>query len=227
MYDVIIPIHNCKNYLEVCLQTLENTVTDEMNSLILIDDKSDTDTHEYIKQYFPNPNKIKKILKIYNDKNLYFTRTVNKGLKATKQEYVFIINSDCILKKGWIEEYFQVMQITNATLLGMHDSSINYKERYTIIKPPNYVTGHCWLIKTKVFDDIGYLKEDSAATVHYGSDEEYSHRLNAHGYITAYTHHSGVIHDNYKHPSARTISQNDDELNSLTKNIFENGYFEK
>ena len=222
MFDIIIPIHNNLKDLQFTLSNLEVT-TEKYNNLILIDDKS---TDENIKTFLKNYNNknAKNIIKLENEDHLWFTRTVNKGLLYIEKDYVFVLNSDLLFEKHWIQKMFDTMNSDkDIYLVGSLYNEKNIKHEY--VEYPNYVTGHCLLFKTKIFEEIGYLSL-SDTNVHYGSDKEYCNRMQLNNYKVMYNFDAIVYHDG-RHPSLRSIVKTDEESHQITRKEYQDNKFLK
>ena len=78
--DIIIPIYNAIEYVQKCVESVRKNTDLINNGLILIDDKSPDDR---IKEYLNQLNKEiqnENITILYNEQNLGFVGTVNKGM---------------------------------------------------------------------------------------------------------------------------------------------------
>ena len=97
--DIIIPIYNALEDVKKCINSLYEHKTYDFN-IIAIDDCSDKETEEYLKK-----ESIKRGFKLLRNKeNLRFTKTVNRGFKESKGDYVVLLNSDTIVTPRWIEK---------------------------------------------------------------------------------------------------------------------------
>jgi GT2 family glycosyltransferase len=165
-----------------------------------------------------NSNHFSETIKIFNGNHQWFTRTVNRGLKLTKEKFILMINSDCVFQSGWLDELFNVMELTDAGLVG--SNSIRNDIRYKIIKPGEHITGHCWLYnREKTINVIGYLDESKNSTVHYGSDSDYCYKLTNKHITVVESYFSKVIHIG-NHPSTNLIDPNNQRVNELSKADF-------
>lgn len=97
--DIIIPIYNALEDVKNCINSLYEHKTYDFN-IIAIDDCSDKETQEYLEK-----ESIKKGFKLFRNKeNLRFTKTVNRGFKESKGDYIVLLNSDTIVTPRWIEK---------------------------------------------------------------------------------------------------------------------------
>jgi len=205
--DIVIPIHNALDFFKKCLQTiLENTDKDLINSFIFVDDFSGQETKNFIKE-FVEKEKNNYSFKIFQtDKQKWFTRASNIGLRASIADRVILINTDTEVGIGWLEELQNVMDETDALLVG----SLYHPEsptRYAEQIEPNYVTGHCWLLKKEAFTIVGYLDEVHPDAIHINSDRYYSYSVNRAGHKPVYSYHSIVHHHGSRSWNAGNVWQ--------------------
>ena len=107
--DVIIPVYNAPEYVEMCLfSLLNNTDEKSLGSIYLLDDKSDDITHNMLDNL---QKKYKgKIKVIHNKKNVGFIKNVNSGFDLSKEKYVMLLNSDCFIAKHTVEKLMSHME---------------------------------------------------------------------------------------------------------------------
>lgn len=101
--DIIIPTYNGKDLLE---KNLKEVISQSKNAkkIIIIDDCSTDGTVDYLKDKFPQ------IEIIFNNKNLGFTRSINKAVKHSKSKLFVLLNNDVIPLDGYLEgaiDYFK------------------------------------------------------------------------------------------------------------------------
>lgn len=97
--DIIIPIYNALEDVKNCINSLYEHKTYNFN-IIAIDDCSDEET----KNYLEKESKRRGFKLLRNKENLRFTKTVNRGFKESKGDYVVLLNSDTIVTPRWIEK---------------------------------------------------------------------------------------------------------------------------
>ena len=101
--SIIIPVYNALEDLIVCLESIESSTDLDFHTLYIIDDKSpEKKVKKFLKEYMAQQND-KKIHVIFNQENLGFSGTVNKGIELTGNNDVLILNSDTIVSSGWLE----------------------------------------------------------------------------------------------------------------------------
>lgn len=205
--DVIIPIYNAIEYVKKCVETVRKNTDLIENRLILIDDKSpDTMVREYLNG-LANEIKNENIVILYNEENLGFVGTVNRGMKYSKND-VLLLNSDTEVPEKWLDSMKKcaysepnVATVTamsnNATLasvpvgLQANDLPINlsfaeYAKRVSnnsTRRYPQLPTSHgfCMYIRRNVLDNVGYFDAETFGKG-YGEENDFSYRCMDYGY---------------------------------------------
>ncbi len=98
--SVIIPFYNKLNYIYNCLNYLHKNIGSQYKyEIILIDDNSidNIDTSIY-----------KGIRRIKNKEKLGFIKSINLGIQESLGEYIYILNNESEVQKGFLDELFFV-----------------------------------------------------------------------------------------------------------------------
>ena len=201
--DVVIPVHNALSDLKECLVTVQQYTVD--CRLILVDDCSEWNTTEFLYDFGKkNPSCI--IMR--TNRQRWFTRASNLGLKIVRTERSVLLNSDCVVDSGWLEELFDVwaefQQQNPQRKIGLVGSVLSAEEprRYAEIIYPGFVTGHCLLLSIPALFEISaargmpgwYLNEVNVHAAHIHSDRDCSWELQKLGYATIASFKSAVGH---------------------------------
>ena len=90
MVSIIIPVHNCEEYIDKCVRAVKaQTYTDW--ELILVDDASTDDSLEIMRRF---PAEDARISVLSNSVSLGAGPTRNKGIDAARGEYIMFIDAD-------------------------------------------------------------------------------------------------------------------------------------
>ena len=150
---IIIVTFNAFNYVKKCLDSvLKNT--SRTHEIIIIDNKSDLKTREYVKSFSSFEN-FKVIL---NDKNVLWCPACNQGFKNASPDTKFfvLLNSDVeIHNNDWI---FQLQKpMLENELIGQTGTKYNFQPLM-----PTYgaLDGCCLMIRKTLLDAIGHFDED-------------------------------------------------------------------
>ncbi len=206
--DIVITFHSTPEFrTEDCLKHCVATLQEKTKNfrLIFVDDNSDPQGAAYINSIaatFPQST----LIRTFHQR--WFTRAVNLGLRLARTPWCVELNSDVSLGDGWLEELYAVRDdfetknlLSKIGLVGSVYSE-GESRRYASTFPPDYVTGHCWLINMKAAEEVGasngtpkdYLDETSARSIHIFSDNHLCYRMNQLGWATLAAFKSPVGH---------------------------------
>lgn len=102
LVTIIIPFYNEINYTQNCLYYLYKNISDRYSyEIILIDDNS-TQIYDF--------SNFEGITVIKNESNLGFLKNINKGILASKGEYIYLLNNDTEVQKYFLDELFYVFE---------------------------------------------------------------------------------------------------------------------
>lgn len=216
---IVVPIHDALDSVRDLLESIDSATPPA--ELILVNDCSGPSTSDYLTSFKSKRDKrgLKTVL-LKNDKQQLFTRAVNRGIRyAVNQlsaEAVIVLNSDCTVELGWYN------QLTNALtsdkrvgVAGFWDNSypqdVDYRKKpYTEVKMPNYITGHCFILRVEMLKEIGVLCETDIdgrndytlapykGQAHIGSERMLCNKANVYGWKTVYCNTPVVFHGDGK-----------------------------
>ncbi len=212
--DIIIPIYNSPEWVKMCVYALyKNTPKEYIGKVILMNDNSDELTCNCIENL-----KIKyKSIEVYkNENNLGFIKNVNKGMDKTKEDYILLLNTDCLLSKNTIPKLIEHMEKNNKIGLicpissNAANLSFDILENYSYMqvndmfyknfKGMNFdactVVGNCLMISRECMEKTGYL--DEAYGMGYGDETDYQFKAHKQGFeakvaIDTYVFHKSEV----------------------------------
>jgi GT2 family glycosyltransferase len=198
--SIIIPFFNGTNHLHIFWESML-PVIDENTEVIMVDDGSSQDIYSAM----PGVRNNERVKIIVNDHSLGFAKSVNIGLKQSKGEFIFIVNSDLIINRLCLEAMINKLTqnpnagIVGATLLypqtnGIQHAGIAFSEtnhfhiyRHAPLHSYKIMNDHSFqavafalvCIPRMAFVKVGYLNEN-----YYNSyeDFDYCFRLKENGY---------------------------------------------
>lgn len=97
LLTIVIPIYNAENYLSVCLESIINEITEEVEC-ILIDDGSTDSSSQIYQQY-----KLMDNITIVQQENHGVSYTRNRGIDLASGEYIMFVDADDYLKEEWLK----------------------------------------------------------------------------------------------------------------------------
>ena|SRR5258706_5412600 len=199
--DIVIPVHDALNYTTACIESVFQYTKDFR--LILVDDFSRVETTSYLMDVMKRQSIA---LYVRTAQQKWFTRASNIGLRLVRTQRSVLLNSDCVVDEGWLDELYAVWSDAEANGLrvGMVGSVLSDEEprRWGQYVEPGYVTGHCLLLSIPILSGIAdkrgnsgwYLDEVHREAAHINSDRYLSYELNQAGYATVASFKSAVGH---------------------------------
>ncbi|WP_250432783.1 glycosyltransferase family 2 protein [Hanstruepera flava] len=172
LVSIIIPVYNQLSYTLNCLYSIKRACSGIDYEIILINDNSTDDTKEYL-------DRINGIHVIHNEVNLGFLKNINNGVKASKGEYVLLLNNDVIVLPRLLEELLAVFKdqervgavggmaihpsgviLEAGSVLLANGGAVNIGReffpddpRYHFLKRMDYCSGCCLLLKRNLPDN--------------------------------------------------------------------------
>ncbi len=98
LVSVVIVSFNVRGFLENLVNSLKRSLEGMDSEIIVVDNASDDDTVEFLKQNYPDVNLIE------NRANVGFGKANNQGVKASSGDYLLLINPDAIVEESTIPE---------------------------------------------------------------------------------------------------------------------------
>lgn len=210
--DIVISVHSrdqydTREYFKECVRTLEENTRNFR--LLFVDDWCDregSDTIREISQRHSSSHVIR------TEKQRWFTRAFNLGLRLVRTSTAVILNSDTVLGANWLEELYSVKAEAEALhgrvgIVGSEFSEPEQRRWQNITSPttpgnPGYVTAHCWLVSMQAMYEISeargmpgfYLDETKQENIHIRSDNEGSYAMQRLGWATVRSFKSAVGH---------------------------------
>ena len=92
--SIVMLTSNQLEYTRMCLASLR-ACTDEPYEVIVVDNGSTDGTVDYLRR-------LEGVRLISNAENRGFPAAVNQGVRASRGDYVVLINNDCIVTTGWL-----------------------------------------------------------------------------------------------------------------------------
>jgi hypothetical protein len=170
---IIILNWNSREFLKNCLNSIKKNVSFKNYKIIVVDNGSKDGSQKIIKLKF------KEVILIKNKENRGFSGANNQGIKyALKKynpEYIYLLNNDTLVQKGWLEEAIRCAESDpNIGIVG--SKQLTFEKKPSISagwikffkteyywgdkeKEVEWVSGAGFLIKKEVLEKIGFLDE--------------------------------------------------------------------
>ncbi|WP_066801874.1 glycosyltransferase [Moraxella oblonga] len=99
---IIVPVFNALEDVKKCLQSIKDYYDKSiLTTVVVVNDGSDLETTNWLRDFCEKNKSIFVLLE--NDYNIGYTKTVNKGLRYKKFDYLVTLNSDTIVTKDWLK----------------------------------------------------------------------------------------------------------------------------
>ncbi len=169
--SVLMPVYNEKeDYLREAISSiLEQTFRDF--EFMIINDGSDNNVEEVIFSYDDD-----RIVYIKNEENLKLIKTLNKGLKLAKGEYIVRMDSDDISKPNRIEASVDFMEKhPKVVAAGSYAIGIPRPVKYTLPTDNTYIRAFCRYIANCMMHPAMILRASVLRENNLSYDENYLH----------------------------------------------------
>lgn len=217
--DIIVPIYNAYEFTEECIKSIIKNTDLNKHTLVLINDKSPDEKILPMLNKYKNENEDKKIVVLDNEKNMGFVRTVNKGMKYSKND-VILLNSDTEVTANWIEkiqncayssQYIATVTplTNNGTICSVPNFGVDNElpqnmnlEEYALMiekssknRYPELTTGNgfCMYIKRDVINELGLFDAETFGKG-YGEENDFCYRALDHGYTNVLCDNTFIYH---------------------------------
>ncbi len=114
LVSIIIPVYNCENYLQECLQSVENQTYQNIE-VVIIDDGSSDQSIQIIEGYVENDRRLR-LLRM--EKNGGVSGARNQGIEQSNGELLLFLDADDAIAPCYIESLVKEYLKTGAFLLG-------------------------------------------------------------------------------------------------------------
>jgi GT2 family glycosyltransferase/glycosyltransferase involved in cell wall biosynthesis len=210
--SIIIPAYRGLADLEACLRSLSfHRATEPSFEVIVLDDCPD----EPVLSAIPSSDGL---IKITNEKNLGFLRTCNRGAAAARGHILCFLNSDTVVSAGWLRSLVEALaEVPKAAIAGgmllnadgtIQDAGWRILEdgwgysigrgddprngSYTYRRSVDCVTGACFVVTRRVWNDLGGF--DTAYAPAFYEEFDLAFRAQARGLQVIYEPRSRVLH---------------------------------
>lgn len=222
--DIIIPVYNAYDELQMCLESLFMYTNLIDNRLILVNDNSTDSRIKSLLEHRKKENPNKNIVLFHNEKNMGFSNNVNLGMAQSENNDILLLNSDTRVTKNWIEKikacaYSKktIGTVTplsnNATLCSVPifckenelppnidvDQMAAIVEECSLRRYPRITVanGFCMYIKREVINAIGYFDAETFGRG-YGEENDFCNRAGQKGYIHVMCDDTYIYHSGTK-----------------------------
>lgn len=206
--DILIVVHNQKEYVEKCIESI--FLNTKNFNLFLWNNGSDIDTTNYLNSFSEKDN-----VKIYNCKeNIGFILPNNLMIKDCSSDWIILLNSDTEVYPNWDSVMIGTL-INNPSVsqvgfsggkLNKHGVGVSFNSGFNI----DYVCGYCFCINKKTYNEFG-LFDDYHIKFAYCEDSDYSLRIREAG-KKIYACYSKELVKHYENKTTFEVLKKSNEL---------------
>ena len=209
--SIVIPVYGELSYTLNCLHALLTHVSRFSFEIIVADDASPDDSYTYLKE-------VKAVRCLQSDENKGFIDNCNAAVKATRGEFVVLLNNDTRICDGWLDELIDsFVRFPDAGLVGSKlyypDGSLqeaggivwrdgsawNYgrgddpnRPRYSYARKVDYISGAAIALRRETWEDLHGF--DPLFRPAYYEDTDLAFRVRGRGATVIMQALSKVIH---------------------------------
>lgn len=210
---IVVPVHNALEHTQRLFTDLYATAW----SLpwVVVDDASAVETSRWLNdealRICCHPNRSAEFRLTKHARQQLYTRSANHGARIAQEEHspdaILFLNTDCRLQPGWWQALVAGMnRDPHIGVVGYAEGPDGKRPLYREQFCPEYVTGHCWLARVAMLDQIGLLCETDTdgrdspelaafhGQAHLGSERVLCTRAQSAGWRTLYCHAPLVEH---------------------------------
>lgn len=228
--DIILLSYESPGLLKKCVESvLDHTRTP--SRLIIVDNASkDPEVKRYLEDVKGRGSV--EVMKVLNGTNAGFAGGMNIGLKLAEAPFVCLLNNDCVVARGWLEEMINVARISDKIGLVNPQSSTfgswpsaemsvddhaatlaGRKGRYVEL---GHAIGFACLVKKEVLDRIGFLDEAYRGVCY--EDTDFAARAAEAGFISVMAEGAYVFHSEQ---ASRGNLKGKEDIYKRNREIFE------
>jgi GT2 family glycosyltransferase len=214
MISFIISNFNNQTVTSEMLENLEGSCSVDINFEIIIIDDFSTDGSRNWLTSLDDP----RVRKIFNNENIGYARSNNKGAAAARGDLLVLLNNDLVFQPGWLEPMLETLEspLLNAGLVGNRQYRVDDGEldhagiemsyggkldhlravgdelrQPPVARPVFAVTGACCVIRRSNYEALGGFDE---RFVNGGEDIDLCMRIRAMGKRVYVAQDSQVLH---------------------------------
>ncbi|MGY1703973.1 glycosyltransferase family 2 protein [Geodermatophilus sp. SYSU D00697] len=214
--SIVIPCFNQLRYTKMCLTALAETLPAEGAEVVVVDDGSTDETHEWLVEHARTRSWLRIV---HNETNLGFVHAVNLGADAADADMLVLLNNDCIPLPGWLQALQRtfrdhddagavggkllfpdgrlqeaggvVFRDGTAAKIGYREFDVN-APLFNFVRRVDYCSGALLATPLPLFRKIGGL--DPRYSPAYYEDTDYCFNVRQHGREVYYQNECAVIH---------------------------------
>ncbi len=220
--DILIVVRDQLPYVKECIDSVrENT---EDYHLLIFDNGSNEETKDYLNSLPPKEydDKFGFVYIFGGENNLGFIEPNNTLASFSNTDYMILLNSDCVVRKGWdlalVNYLEQNSDVAQVGYCGAKMDQEGHGTEAAFGSAADFICGWCFCISKNTYEKFGLFDEENLEFA-YGEDSDFSLRIKAAGKKIYSLHNDLVIHHGNK-----TINQVYLEKGNYLKETFKKNH---
>lgn len=204
--DVVLLSYESPELLKKCVESVLGCTRVPARLIIVDNGSEDPEVARYLQGLHGNDRVA--VEKVFSEENAGFAAGMNKGMRLSDAPFLCLLNNDCVVTEGWLEEMISIANCSDdiglvnpqsntfgsrpdeGASIDDHGTLLMYK-RGKFVELGHAVAFAC-LIKRKVVDKIGYLDEAFKGVCY--EDTDYSARAQQAGFLCVMAEGAYVYH---------------------------------
>jgi GT2 family glycosyltransferase len=104
LLSIIVPTYNAREVVLRCVESIYSNPPAGPFEVIVVDDASDDGTAEAIRRAYPQ------VVLLRNELNQRYARSSNRGLRAARGRYLYLLNNDTIMQPGTMDRLIRFLE---------------------------------------------------------------------------------------------------------------------
>jgi GT2 family glycosyltransferase len=146
--SIIIVHRDRPEYLNMCIQSIAVTSTNNNIEIVVVDNGSDDESKDFLTELEGQGIKV-----VRNEENLYWGPAINKGVEQADKNsnyYIFMHCDVVILNPAWLDLLINISQAQNSGMVGTELQSY-----FMANQKVDFIQEYCLLMTKDCWNDIG------------------------------------------------------------------------
>lgn len=179
-----------------CLESVKKNAIYKPTEVIVVDNGSDAQNVRQLKEL-----KKKGLIDtlILNKTNLGYSRGVNQGFEAASGEFLFHLDNDTLVEKGWLLKAIEALRgypkkvgVVGSSLVAESDYGKGLREK-EVVRERLATCGAALMYTREALDNVGLLDAERFSPI-YGEEQDWCYRARNKGFAVIETNASRVLH---------------------------------
>lgn len=217
--SIIIPVYNCEEYIEKCIESILNQKYKNFE-IILINDGSTDNSLNLINEY--KQNEPERII-VINQKNAGAGAARNKGIEIASGDYLTFIDSDDYIKNDFLSTLLNYINGEDIIVSGYKKTDSNYNVLFSKEPENNYWSLFKYTTNWANLYKVSFIRENNIRFLDFRIGEDINFSFQCIVYLKTYkiVNYSGYYYFTNEKSITKTIKkvQKVSSLSKLLKSL--------